>query len=118
MYSAISRKNLSLFVQTLDLAIPPLSLLLLLLVLLAFLAGIEALFTSHTSALFISGACLVTMLALIFMCWLKWARDILLLSAAFSVAFYIFRKIPMYRDVIMRDSSSTWNRADREYRND
>ncbi len=114
VYVAIARRNLDLLVLTLDMAIPPLSLLVILLAVMTSVAGIAATFGASSAALLILGACILAFTLAIFLAWLKYGRDILPLSEANAVASYVFAKLPIYRHLLSSRTSSSWIRTDRK----
>lgn len=114
IYKAITQRNMGLLALTLDLAIPPLSLLVMLLAVEFFFAGLAALFGVPSTALIISGICFAAMGSTVFLSWLKWGRDVLPPSAMPSVASYLFAKLPLYRHILSRSAASQWIRTDRK----
>ena len=113
MFKAIRRANFHLFVLTLDLAIPPLSVLAGLAVLTFFVSTLVALFGLSLIPLFVSALSLMGMTIAIFLAWLKYGRDLLPPPSVLSVAQYIFSKLPIYRQFLFGGGTSRWTRADR-----
>jgi len=113
MFKAIRRANFHLFVLTLDLAIPPLSVLAGLGVLTFFVSTLVALFGLSLIPLFVSALSLVSMIIAIFLVWVKYGRDLLPPRSVLSVAQYIFAKLPIYRQFLFGGGTSRWTRADR-----
>jgi cellulose synthase/poly-beta-1,6-N-acetylglucosamine synthase-like glycosyltransferase len=114
IYAAVTQRNLGLLALTLDLAVPPLSLLMIFLALEFLLAGLAALFSVHSAALIISAACLGGVITAVFLSWLKWGRDVLPAKAILSVAPYFFSKFPLYHRILSRNTSQQWIRTDRK----
>jgi cellulose synthase/poly-beta-1,6-N-acetylglucosamine synthase-like glycosyltransferase len=113
IFKAIAGRNFDLLALTLDLAVPPLSLLVILLAGMSLVGGIAVLFGYSSVALIISGACFIAVLLAIFLSWLKCGRDLLPPSAAFSIILYIVAKLPIYRQLLSRNSDLQWTRTDR-----
>jgi cellulose synthase/poly-beta-1,6-N-acetylglucosamine synthase-like glycosyltransferase len=114
IYKAITQRNLGLLALTFDLAIPPLSLLVMLLTVVFFFAGLAALFGVPSTSLIISGVCLSAVASTVFLSWLKWGRDVLPPSAMLSVASYCVAKLPLYHHILSRSAASEWIRTDRK----
>ena len=114
LFSAITRRNLGLLALTLDLAVPPLSLLIMLLAIVFFFAALASFFGIPVSALIISGVCLATLGSTVFLSWLKWGRDVLPPSEMVSVVSYLFAKLPLYHRILSRSVDPQWIRTDRK----
>jgi glycosyltransferase involved in cell wall biosynthesis len=112
-YNGIWHRNLGLFVLTLDLMVPPLSLLVVLVTGMIFTAGAAVILGCSPTALFISAACLVALLVAVFLSWVKYGRDVLPSHRLFSVAAYVFAKLPLYRQLLSRRTAPPWIRTDR-----
>lgn len=110
---AIARANFSLLALTLDLAIPPLSLLAMLLVLLFVITGIAALLGIDSTALIISAACLVGFATTVGLAWKMFGRDVLPVHAISSVPFYILAKLGVYSQILFGKMTGQWIRTDR-----
>jgi cellulose synthase/poly-beta-1,6-N-acetylglucosamine synthase-like glycosyltransferase len=111
---AVAGRNLNLFALTLDLAIPPLSLLVLLLVCVNFV-DLFALFCGLPPlALIINGICIVILALAISLSWVRYGRDILTFRAMSSVLPYIFAKLPIYRRLFLHGAVSSWTSTDRK----
>ncbi len=111
--TAIARRNLGLLALTLDLAVPPLSLLALLLILTFTITGIATLFGFASAALIISAACLVGFATVITLAWTKYGRDILPPHALLSVPSYILAKLGLYGQILLGRMTAQWVRTDR-----
>jgi cellulose synthase/poly-beta-1,6-N-acetylglucosamine synthase-like glycosyltransferase len=114
VYLAIARGNLGLLALTLDLAIPPLSFLVILLAGMASVGGIAVLFGVSSAALIISATCLTALALATFISWLKYGRDLLPPSEIYLVACYIFAKLPLYRHFLSNRAATQWTRTDRK----
>jgi cellulose synthase/poly-beta-1,6-N-acetylglucosamine synthase-like glycosyltransferase len=114
IYEAVARRNMDLLALTLDMAIPPLSLLVILLGGMSLVAGVAALFGFSSAALAISATCIVVLVLTVFLSWCRYGRDILPPSALISVASYIFLKLPIYRRLLSGGAARQWTRTDRK----
>lgn len=92
--SAISKRNLQLFAFTMDLCVPPLSLLALLLALIEFITLSWFAVTNSIGPLLISSAVLVLLVASISVAWWRFARDILPLGELTAIPTYCLSRIP------------------------
>jgi cellulose synthase/poly-beta-1,6-N-acetylglucosamine synthase-like glycosyltransferase len=111
---AIIHRNLQLLALIFDLSIPPLSLLVILLAGVSTVAALAALMGISSTALIISANCCLALAIAIFLSWLKYGRDILPPRTIFSVASYIFAKLPIYKDILFGNAASKWDRTDRK----
>jgi cellulose synthase/poly-beta-1,6-N-acetylglucosamine synthase-like glycosyltransferase len=110
---AVARRNWGLLALTLDLAVPPLSLLGLLVVGMSMVAGLAAFFGVSSAALIISVASLLVFLFAAFLAWLKCGRDILPPGAILSIGPYVLAKLSIYRHMLANKADGHWNRTDR-----
>jgi cellulose synthase/poly-beta-1,6-N-acetylglucosamine synthase-like glycosyltransferase len=110
---AIARANFSLLALTLDLAVPPLSLLALLLILMFAITGVAALLGVGSAALMISTACLVGFAMTVGLAWNSYGRDVLPARAISSVPFYILAKLGLYGQILFGKMTAQWIRTDR-----
>jgi cellulose synthase/poly-beta-1,6-N-acetylglucosamine synthase-like glycosyltransferase len=113
LYNAIRRRNLDLLTLTLDLVVPPLSLLVILVAGMFFATGSAAIPGFSSTALFISAGCLTALIVAVFLSWLRHGRDVLPPNKVFSIASYIFAKLPLYRQVLALRTAPLWIRTDR-----
>ena len=109
----ILRGNLGLLALTLDLLVPPLSLLVLLVAGMFLVAGAAVILGCPPVALFISTACLVALTVAVFLAWLKHGRDVLPANRLILIAGYILEKLPLYRQLLSRRTDPLWIRTDR-----
>jgi cellulose synthase/poly-beta-1,6-N-acetylglucosamine synthase-like glycosyltransferase len=110
---AIARRDWDLLALTLDLAVPPLSLLATLLAGMFVVAALAAIFGFSSAALLISATSLLGFLLTAFLAWLKCGRDILPPRAISSVAPYVLGKLPLYRRILSNRTETRWIRTDR-----
>ncbi|MGO8975274.1 MAG: glycosyltransferase family 2 protein [Steroidobacteraceae bacterium] len=110
---AMARGNLSLLALTLDLTVPPLSLLAMLLILTFTITGAAAALGLIGSAFVISTACLIGFGTAVFLAWLKCGLDVLPPRAIVSVPYYILGKLGLYRKILFGKMTAQWIGTDR-----
>jgi cellulose synthase/poly-beta-1,6-N-acetylglucosamine synthase-like glycosyltransferase len=113
VYLAVARRNWALLALTLDLAVPPLSLLAILVVGVFVATGMAALFGFSSAPLVASAASLLAFVLAAFVAWLKCGRDVLPPSAIWSIAPYVLGKVPLYRHILSKRMETRWIRTDR-----
>jgi cellulose synthase/poly-beta-1,6-N-acetylglucosamine synthase-like glycosyltransferase len=113
IFAAVARANGDLLALVLDLAVPPLSLLGLLVIAMSIVTGLATLLGVSSSAMLVSSASLVGFAGGVFLCWVKYGRDILPPSAILSIAPYAIGKLPLYGRMLSRKSGRQWIRTDR-----
>jgi cellulose synthase/poly-beta-1,6-N-acetylglucosamine synthase-like glycosyltransferase len=110
---AIMTQNWPLLVLVLDLAVPPLSLLLLLL-LGTLLAGLAVNFMGAPSmAAAIAGANLLILACCLFLTWLRFGRQVIELSDLAIIVLQICRRLPFYLRLYIGRKATSWVRTDR-----
>jgi cellulose synthase/poly-beta-1,6-N-acetylglucosamine synthase-like glycosyltransferase len=110
---AVMDRNWNLLALTLDLAVPPLSLLAMLVVGTVCLTAACALLGFSLSALIVSGAALAAFVLAAFLAWLKCGRDIVPIGTVISIPLYILGKLGLYRIKIFNKTDAQWLRTDR-----
>lgn len=110
---AITYRNWDLLVLTLDLMVPPLSLLVMMVAGSFVISGLAAIAGLSSVPFAISASTLLGFVATILAAWLNCGRDILPASAIFSIAPYVLRKISLYRQIISGQADTKWRRTDR-----
>jgi cellulose synthase/poly-beta-1,6-N-acetylglucosamine synthase-like glycosyltransferase len=111
--SAVARRDWNLLAITLDLAVPPLSLLGMLVLGIFGLSLLSALAGFSAAALAISTVSLLAFMIATLFAWLKCGRDVVPPSALLQIPSYAFRKITLYRQLIFGKTDSQWTRTDR-----
>ena len=114
VYESFVQRNISLLILSLDMAVPPLTLLAMLLTMIFLVSGFGILCGLDSTALIVSSAILSIYLIATLLCWLKFGRDILPLSSITSVFSYFIGKLPVYGQIFSRGSGSQWIRTDRD----
>jgi cellulose synthase/poly-beta-1,6-N-acetylglucosamine synthase-like glycosyltransferase len=110
---ALARCNLALLVLTLDLMIPPLSLLGLLLLSMLSVSALTASFGFSSAALKISVLSLLAFVAAAFLAWLKSGRDVVPPNAIWLVGPYVIGKLGLYGRFLSGKIVMEWIRTDR-----
>jgi len=113
IWIALARRNLGLLTLTLDLLVPPLSLLSMLVIAMLALTGLAALFGLSSAALIVSVANLLAFSFAVVLAWLKFGRDVLSLDAILTIPGYILGKLGIYRQILFGTSVAKWIRTDR-----
>jgi cellulose synthase/poly-beta-1,6-N-acetylglucosamine synthase-like glycosyltransferase len=114
LFMAIARGNFSLLALTLDLIVPPLSLLAMLLILMFVIAGVAALLGLGFTALIINAACLVGFATTVGLAWDRYGRDVLPARAVSSVPLYVLAKLGLYGQILFGKMTAQWIRTDRK----
>ena len=113
LMKSIAHKNMSLFVLTLDLIIPPLTLLAIL-VLLIFGVSIAAMLVGDVYvAFYLSGITLILFVASVFVAWMGYGRNLLSFREILLSPIKIILKIPFYLQFIA-NRQKKWIRTDRD----
>jgi cellulose synthase/poly-beta-1,6-N-acetylglucosamine synthase-like glycosyltransferase len=107
---AIARRRWGLVALTLDLVVPPLSLLGMLV---GGMLAVTALFGFPSAALAVSTASFLAFIAAAFLAWMKCGRDVLPPGAIFLIAPYILGKLGLYRQIASGKTDAQWIRTDR-----
>jgi cellulose synthase/poly-beta-1,6-N-acetylglucosamine synthase-like glycosyltransferase len=113
LYGAIAHRNWNLLALTLDLLVPPLSLLAMLVVGIVTVTAVCALHGFSSLALTVSAASLATFVLAAFLAWLIHGRDLVPLRAMISIPFYILGKLGLYRIKLFNKTGAQWIRTDR-----
>jgi cellulose synthase/poly-beta-1,6-N-acetylglucosamine synthase-like glycosyltransferase len=110
---AVAKRRWGLLALTLDLLVPPLSLLAILAVGILAVASSAALIGVSPTASAISATSLLAFTAAAVLAWIKYGRDVLPLEAIVSIAPYILGKLSLYRQVASSKTDARWIRTDR-----
>ena len=113
LLNAITNRNWKLLALTLDLAVPPLSLLVLLVfgsLLVTFSTWLLGL---SPAPLVISAASTFLLVLAIGSAWLKFGKSVLPISAVLSVAPYALRKVGLYGRIFSGQTENRWIKTDR-----
>jgi cellulose synthase/poly-beta-1,6-N-acetylglucosamine synthase-like glycosyltransferase len=111
---AIRQTNLDLLALTLDVFVPPLSLLGMLVVTVFIVSALATLLDFPSAAILVSTASLMAFVIGVLLSWLRFGRDVLPPSAILLIAPYIIRKLPLYGRILFQRTRSQWIRSDRK----
>jgi cellulose synthase/poly-beta-1,6-N-acetylglucosamine synthase-like glycosyltransferase len=110
---AIKQRDLKLCAAALDLAVPPLSLLVSILAAAAIGTALAPIMGLSEKPFFITAACLLLAVASIILAWVKHGRDILPLDAVVLIIPYLANKFSFYTALAAGHRVSRWVRTDR-----
>jgi cellulose synthase/poly-beta-1,6-N-acetylglucosamine synthase-like glycosyltransferase len=110
---SIARRNIDLLALTLDLLIPPLSLLGLLVVGVFVVTSIAALFGLSVVSLWTAAVNVVLFAAAVGLAWAKFGRDLLPAGLFLSIGPLVVRRIRLYAGLLLGRTASHWIRTDR-----
>jgi cellulose synthase/poly-beta-1,6-N-acetylglucosamine synthase-like glycosyltransferase len=111
--AAVAQGNLSLLVMALDLAIPPLSMLAMLIIGMLAVASLANFIGLSPTAMQISLVSLAALIGACLLSWLQYGRKILPASSLPLVIPYAFKKLSLYRNILLHKSNLDWIRTDR-----
>jgi cellulose synthase/poly-beta-1,6-N-acetylglucosamine synthase-like glycosyltransferase len=111
--TAIARRDWNLLAITLDLSVPPLSLLGMLVLGVFGLSLSFAMTGGSFTAFYVSTACIFAFVTAIFLSWLKCGRDAVPPRALLLIPYYAVRKLSLYRQLAFGKIDSRWTRTDR-----
>ena len=111
---AISQRNWKLLALTLDLAVPPLSLLAMLLIGMFGVSLLATVLGFSPAALIVSTANLLLFTIAGMLAWLKCGRDVLPPVAIWSLVPYALGKVGLYRRIFFNRTVKQWIRTDRK----
>lgn len=110
---AIRSRDAALLALVLDMAVPPLALLVMLVAATVGLAGIAAAFGSAWAPLPIAAAALLVLAASLFASWRVYGRDLLPASALPAIGRYVLWKARNYPRALLLRTAPRWIRTDR-----
>jgi cellulose synthase/poly-beta-1,6-N-acetylglucosamine synthase-like glycosyltransferase len=106
-------RNIPLAALTLDLAVPPLTVLGTLLTALVAASALGRMLGLASAALPFSAAVLGAYVGALLLCWLNFGRDVLPAASILSIAYYVAGKFPLYNQIFCRGQDLRWIRTDR-----
>jgi cellulose synthase/poly-beta-1,6-N-acetylglucosamine synthase-like glycosyltransferase len=110
---AIQQRDMKLFAAALDLAVPPLSLLVALLAVATIGTALAAITGLSEKPFFLIAASLSLLMSTILLAWTKHGRDVLPLDAVILIVPYLATKLRLYAALAAGRRVSRWIRADR-----
>jgi hypothetical protein len=111
---ALAQGNWRLLAAALDIAVPPLALLGLALTLTVAVSALAVLFGAATTALAIAATSFFAYVVALFLCWLKFGRDVLPLRSLPAMVRFIADKFAIYRGIFTGNPAKSWVRTDRK----
>jgi cellulose synthase/poly-beta-1,6-N-acetylglucosamine synthase-like glycosyltransferase len=113
LFRAISHGNTDLLALTLDLSVPPLSLLAILSLAMFVVTGLTVIVGVGSIAFVISILCLAAFSMSIGLAWKKYGREVLPLRNFSSLPAYVFSKLGIYRQALRGKMIAHWVGTDR-----
>jgi cellulose synthase/poly-beta-1,6-N-acetylglucosamine synthase-like glycosyltransferase len=113
LVDAVVGRRWAVMALTLDLVVPPLTLLAILSAGILAVSALATLLGLSSAALAISMVSLSAFTTAAILAWLKCGRDVLPLGAVFLIGPHIFRKLGLYRQIASDKEEAHWIRTDR-----
>ncbi len=110
---AVAHRDFNLLSLTLDLLVPPLSLLTIVLVLMFAMTGAAKLLGFGSIAFGLSATTLVVFAVSVGLAWAKYGRDVLPFRSILSIPGYMLAKLGLYRQVLFGKMTADWIGTDR-----
>lgn len=114
LLSAILYGNMGLLTLTLDMLVPPLSLLVVFLVGMFCISLVALIFDATATALIISVGNILALALAVILSWIGFGRSVISAGAVLSIGRYIATKLALYGHLISRGSAMQWTRTDRK----
>ena len=114
LVQAVITRNIDLLVLTLDLLVPPLSLLGLLISAFFALSCLNVFFDSSVAPVVIGGANLLLLALAIYFAWSKFGREVMPARVFLSIGSLIVKKIILYGKLLVGRTTTSWIRTDRK----
>jgi cellulose synthase/poly-beta-1,6-N-acetylglucosamine synthase-like glycosyltransferase len=114
IYLSLRHGNGRLLVLTLDLAVPPLSLLAVLVCAMLGPTSLFAILGLSSAPLIINVATILELFVAVFLCWFKFCRDLLSANALLAIPYYVLQKLQLYRAVLTDRKTKRWVRTHRK----
>jgi len=106
-------RNLHLAALAIDMAVPPLSLLVLVAMFCEIFTGVVFVLGASSAALAISSLSILLLVLGTLVAWAAVGRDVLPFSELASLPLHAIRKIGLYRSISSGSAASAWVRTDR-----
>ena len=113
LIQAIRRRNLDLLTLTLDLMVPPLSMLGLLIIGTFILTFLALVFGFSLTAFAIASLNLLMFTLAVLLAWLKFGREILPFRTLVSLGPQVFKKLRVFGQILLGRTAAVWIRTDR-----
>ncbi len=109
----MTQRDIRLTALSLDLLVPPVSLLGLIILALLVVTGLAAACGLTAHALILSASCLVLLATSTMLAWWKFGTDILPARSLLQIPVYLVEKLPVYAKLVRGRGVSYWVRSDR-----
>jgi cellulose synthase/poly-beta-1,6-N-acetylglucosamine synthase-like glycosyltransferase len=113
LFKSVARLDFNLLALTLDLAVPPLSLLAMLVIGMFVVTSLFALLAIASWSFILSVAALFAFWLAACLAWLQCGRDVVPLNAILSLVPYVLSKFGLYHSILFRKANAPWIRTDR-----
>ena len=113
LWSGLARRDSRLVALSLDLMVPPISLLIFVIFGLLFLCALCLPFGVAKSSFVVSLCCLLLLTLSISVAWLRFGRNILPARSLLRIPVYLAEKVPVYAKLLVGKRVSSWVRSDR-----
>ena len=113
LFFALTRGNFKLLALTLDMAVPPLSLLMMALVVMFVLTGATAALGLSSASFIISAGSLFAFTASVILAWARYGYEVVAPRAILSIPSYALGKLGLYRQVLLGKMTTHWIGTDR-----
>jgi len=110
---SIKSRNLNLLVLVLDLAVPPLALLLFTLLVIFFVVMFYAVFDQFSLIIYFNISLFILFFTSTFIAWIAWGRKVISFLQLLTVPLYVAKKIPLYISFLFKKEKN-WIRTDRD----
>ena len=113
LWTGLKRRDLRLVALSLDLMVPPISLLIFVIFALLLVCGLSLPLGLASSSLSMSLCCIGLLTLSISAAWLRFGKDILPARSLFRIPIYLAEKLPVYAKLLVGKRVSSWVRSDR-----
>lgn len=113
LFQSVARRDLGLLALTLDLLIPPLSLLVILAFVMLVATSIAAVLGLSSASLLIAVFNVIAFSVAVVLAWVKFGRDVLPGRFILSIGPLLLRRVRLYGGMLLGRAASQWIRTDR-----
>lgn len=113
LFKGVLNGKSDLIAISLDLLVPPLSLLGLIVIAMCIVSGAAIFIGASAIPFYLACTAFMMILVATLLSWWRFAKTILPLKSLASIPFYLAAKLPLYLKVVLGRKVSTWIRADR-----
>jgi cellulose synthase/poly-beta-1,6-N-acetylglucosamine synthase-like glycosyltransferase len=112
---AVRTRNWNLLTLTLDMAVPPFSMLLFIAVIVLIAAGAFFLLVGIAGPLVVAGLNLIALLCAVFLAWTKFGRELISIRDVGSILRSLVKRLSFYLRVYLGPRERSWVRTDRSH---